>query len=72
MSYKIADIRLSQNGKLSYQWARDHMAILDRIKIKNEKKKPLAGYRIGFCLHITKETSVLVMTAKELGADVAL
>lgn len=72
LSYKIADIRLAQNGKLSYQWARDHMVILDKIKIKNEKKKPLAGYRIGFCLHITKETSVLVMTAKELGADVAL
>lgn len=72
LSYKIADIRLAQNGKLSYQWARDHMAILDKIKIKNENKKPLAGYRIGFCLHITKETSVLVMTAKELGADVAL
>lgn len=48
------------------------MVILDKIKTKNEKKKPLAGYRIGFCLHITKETSVLVMTAKELGADVAL
>jgi len=48
------------------------MVILDKIKSKNEKKKPLAGYRIGFCLHITKETSVLVMTAKELGADVAL
>ncbi|HKG90136.1 MAG TPA: adenosylhomocysteinase [Nitrososphaeraceae archaeon] len=72
MSYKIADIQLAQNGKLSYQWARDHMVILDKIKIKNEKKKPLAGYRIGFCLHITKETSVLVMAAKELGADVAL
>lgn len=72
LSYKIADIRLAQNGKLSYQWARDHMVILDKIKTKNEKKKPLAGYRIGFCLHITKETSVLVMTAKELGADVAL
>jgi adenosylhomocysteinase len=72
LSYKIADIQLAQNGKLSYQWARDHMVILDKIKIKNEKKKPLAGYRIGFCLHITKETSVLVMAAKELGADVAL
>jgi adenosylhomocysteinase len=48
------------------------MVILDKIKIKHEKKKPLAGYRIGFCLHITKETSVLVMAAKELGADVAL
>lgn len=72
MSSKIADIRLAQNGKLSYQWASDHMSILDKIKNKYEKKKPLAGYRIGFCLHITKETSVLVMTAKQLGADIAL
>jgi adenosylhomocysteinase len=70
--YKIADIRLAENGKLSYQWARDHMAILEKIKIKNKKKEPLAGYRIAFCLHITKETSVLVMTAKYLGADIAL
>jgi adenosylhomocysteinase len=72
LSSKIADIRLAQNGKLSYQWASDHMSILDKIKNKYEKKKPLAGYRIGFCLHITKETSVLVITAKELGADIAL
>jgi adenosylhomocysteinase len=48
------------------------MAILNKIKIKNEKKKPLSGLRIGFCLHITKETSVLVMTAKQLGAEIAL
>jgi adenosylhomocysteinase len=46
------------------------MAILDKIRIKNEKSKPLAGYRLGFCLHITKETSVLVMTAKRLGAEI--
>ncbi len=72
MSSKIADIRLAQKGKLSYQWASDHMSILDKIKNKYEKKKPLSGYRIGFCLHITKETSVLVMTAKQLGADIAL
>jgi adenosylhomocysteinase len=72
LSSKIEDIRLAQNGKLSYQWASDHMSILDKIKNKYEKKKPLAGYRIGFCLHITKETSVLVMTAKQLGADIAL
>lgn len=72
MFSKIADIRLAQKGKLSYQWASDHMSILDKIKNKYEKKKPLVGYRIGFCLHITKETSVLVMTAKQLGADIAL
>ena len=72
MSSRIADIRLARNGKLSYQWAHDHMLILDKIKNKYEKKKPLADYRIGFCLHITKETSVLVMTAKLLGADIAV
>ena len=72
MSSRKADIWLARNGKLSYQWAHDHMLILDKIKNKYEKKKPLADYRISFCLHITKETSVLVMTAKLLGADIAV
>jgi len=57
---------------MSYRWAKAHMTILDKIKIKNESKKPLSGYRIGFCLHITKETSVLVITAKMLGAEIAI
>ncbi|HEU5119591.1 MAG TPA: adenosylhomocysteinase [Candidatus Nitrosocosmicus sp.] len=35
-------------------------------------KKPLSGLKVAFCLHITKETSVLVMAAKELGAKVLL
>jgi adenosylhomocysteinase len=48
------------------------MLILDKIKNIYEKKKPLADYRISFCLHITKKTSVLVMTAKLLGADIAV
>src|SRR5919199_5773619 len=48
------------------------MRILERIKSKNENAKPLSGYRLGLCLHITKETSVLVMAAKQLGADIAL
>ncbi|MGE5782372.1 MAG: hypothetical protein ACM31J_05875 [Nitrososphaerales archaeon] len=29
-------------------------------------------FKSAFCLHITKETSVLVMAAKELGAKVLL
>jgi adenosylhomocysteinase len=48
------------------------MKILEKIKSKNEKAKPLSGYRLGLCLHITKETSVLVMAAKQLGAEIAL
>ena len=57
---------------MSYRWARANMTILDKIKIRNESKKPLSGYKLGFCLHITKETSVLVITAKMLGADIAI
>ena len=56
---------------LSYEWARSHMQILDNTISRYKKSKPLNGITLGFCLHITKETSVLLMGAKELGATVA-
>jgi len=63
--------KLIQDGKLSYEWARSHMQILDNTITRLKKSKPLKGITLGFCLHITKETSVLLMGAKELGATVA-
>lgn len=47
------------------------MQILDNTISRYKKSKPLKGITLGFCLHITKETSVLLMGAKELGAKVA-
>ena len=47
------------------------MKILDNTINRFKKSKPLKGVTLGFCLHITKETSVLLMGAKELGATVA-
>ena len=47
------------------------MAILNNTIQRLKKSKPLKGITLGFCLHITKETSVLLMGAKELGATVA-
>ena len=47
------------------------MQILDNTINRFKKSKPLKGVTLGFCLHITKETSVLLMGAKELGATVA-
>jgi len=63
--------KLIKEGKLSYEWARSHMQILDNTINRYKKSKPLKGITLGFCLHITKETSVLLMGAKELGATVA-
>lgn len=61
-----------EQGKLSYEWALKSMKIITRILRKETRKKPLSGLKVAFCLHITKETSVLVMAAKELGAKVLL
>jgi adenosylhomocysteinase len=67
-----SDFTLVRNGKFSHEWASNQMAILDRIRTKNERSRPLLGCKLGLCLHVTKETSVLVMTAKRLGAEIAL
>jgi len=63
--------KLIKEGKLSYEWAKSHMRILNNTISRLNKSKPLKGITLGFCLHITKETSVLLMGAKELGATVA-
>jgi adenosylhomocysteinase len=72
MPGKIADSRLAGKGRLSHEWALRRMGIIEKIRSKNEQEQPLAGLRLGFCLHITKETSVLAMAVKSLGAEIAL
>ena len=69
---KIADPKLADKGKLSYEWANSHMQILSKTVEKMEKNKPLHGINIGFCLHITKETSALAIGTKKLGANVSM
>jgi adenosylhomocysteinase len=69
---KIADSNLADKGRRAYEWAATRMSIVEKIRAINESSQSLAGIRLGFCLHITKETSVLVMAAKSLGADVAI
>jgi len=46
------------------------MQILDNTINRLKKSQPFKGITLGVCLHITKETSVLLMGAKELGAKV--
>ena len=72
MPSRIADRQLAHKGKLSYEWAASRMRIIERIVTRNKSAQPLAGLRLGFCLHITKETSVLALAAKKLGAEIAI
>jgi adenosylhomocysteinase len=68
---KVKDPSLAEQGKTSYEWAKNHMKILTNTVDRLKRSQPLRGIRLGICLHITKETSVLIMGAKELGAEVS-
>jgi adenosylhomocysteinase len=71
-NYAVKNMSLSSDGKNLIHWAEDHMPVLMRIRADFEKTKPLKGLTLGCCLHVTKETAVLVRTLKSAGASVAL
>ena len=71
-SYKVKDLSLSEKGFLLIEWASRHMPVLKQIRERFERERPLEGVRIGACLHVTKETAVLIETLRAGGAEVAL
>jgi adenosylhomocysteinase len=48
------------------------MPVLQLIRERFSKQKPLKGARISACLHITSETANLAATLKAGGAELAL
>lgn len=70
--FKVKDLSLSSKGTLQIDWASKHMPVLAQIKNRFEKEKPLKGLTLGACLHVTKETAVLVDTLLAGGAKIAL
>lgn len=69
--YKVADIKLAAEGDRLIDWAESRMPVMMALREKFSKTKPLKGYRIAGCLHVTKETAVLVKTLVAAGADVS-
>jgi adenosylhomocysteinase len=72
MDYDVKDINFAKDGALRIEWANQNMAVLNRIRKRFEKEKPLKGVRLGACLHVTTETASLMQTLKSGGAKVAL
>jgi adenosylhomocysteinase len=70
--FKVKDVSLSPKGDLQVEWASEHMPVLSQIKKRFGKEKPLKGLILGACLHVTKETAVLVGALLDGGAKVAL
>ena len=70
-NYKVKDIELAKEGRMLIEYAEKHMPVLMHLREKYAKEKPLKGMRIAGCLHVTKETAVLVETLQAAGAEVA-
>jgi len=70
MKHDVKDLNLAKKGLLRIEWASNNMPVLNLIKQRFAKEKPLKGLKIAACLHVTTETGVLAGVLKAGGAEV--
>jgi len=70
-NFKIADPKLADAGRLRVEWAESRMPVLMALREKGRKDLPLRGMKVAGCLHVTKETAVLINTIRAAGAEVS-
>ncbi len=68
----VKDIGLAEAGRSRIAWAAAYMPVLAQIRERFEREKPLAGLRIGACLHVTTETANLMLALQAGGAEISL
>lgn len=69
--FKVKDIKLAAQGKKKIEWAESRMPVLGALREKYKKTKPFKGFKIAGCLHVTKETAVLIKTFRDAGAEIS-
>jgi adenosylhomocysteinase len=70
--HDVRDLALAPAGVTRIEWAERQMPVLASIRERFERERPLEGYRISACLHVTTETANLARTLQAGGADVLL
>src|SRR5919202_359837 len=71
IDHRVKDIGLASEGRKKINWAESHMPVLVALRKKYENARPLSRIRIAGCLHVTKETAVLIRTLKACGAELS-
>ena len=72
VKHDVKDLSLAAEGKKRIEWADKDMPVLAMVRERFAKEKPLAGYRMAACLHVTTETANLARTLQAGGAKLAL
>ena len=70
--HEIADGALAPAGVRRIEWAAREMPVIEDIRRRFARERPLAGVRIACCLHVTSETANLMLTLGDAGADIRL
>jgi adenosylhomocysteinase len=70
--HHVKDLALAPAGVTRIEWADRQMPVLAAIRERFESERPLDGYRVSACLHVTTETANLARTLQAGGADVLL
>jgi len=68
----VRDLSLSQTGVDRIEWAGREMPVLNIIRERFLREKPLAGIRMAACLHVTTETANLAVTLRDGGAELVM
>ena len=72
MKYHVKDLSLAKEGMLRIEWANHSMPVLNMVKERFQRAKPLKGLKLAACLHVTTETASLMETLKAGGAQLVL
>ncbi|MGH3004830.1 MAG: adenosylhomocysteinase [Gaiellaceae bacterium] len=70
--HDVKDLTLAPGGVLRIEWADRQMPVLAAIRERFGRERPLEGFRVSACLHVTTETANLARTLEAGGADVVL
>src|SRR5450631_1637261 len=70
--YKVKDIKLAAQGKNKIAMAEREMPVLKILADEFKKTQAFKGLTIAACLHVTKETAVLVKAMAAGGAKMAV
>ena len=68
----VKDLSLAADGVRRIRWVAREMPVLQVIRERFSRERPLEGMRVSGCLHITTETANLAETLQAGGASVVL
>ena len=72
VEFDVKDLALAEDGNKRIEWAAREMPVINIIRERFAKERPLAGLRVSACLHVTTETANLMLALRDGGAELAL